>query len=167
MLLLRAVFFTLLMPGTVLILVPWLLLRGQPSSDVWHLDPRSVFGLIAMAAGAGVLLYCILDFAVSGRGTLAPVDPPRKLVRVGLYRHVRNPMYLGVILVLVGEAVFFESRVLSFYAAIVALSFHLFVVLYEEPKLRALFGEEYNAYRSAVPRWVPRLRPARRFGGGP
>ena len=119
-----------------------------------------------MAAGAGVLLYCIRDFAVSGRGTLAPVDPPRKLVRAGLYRHVRNPMYLGVILVLVGEAVFFESRMLSFYATIVALSFHLFVVLYEEPTLRALFGEEYDAYRSEVPRWVPRLRPARRFGGG-
>jgi protein-S-isoprenylcysteine O-methyltransferase Ste14 len=166
MLLLRSIFFALLMPGTVLAVVPWLLLRGQPSSEVWHLDFRSVLGLLLMAVGAGVLLYCIRDFAVSGRGTLAPVDPPRRLVRVGLYRHVRNPMYLGVILVLVGEAVFFESRVLSFYATIVALSFHLFVVLYEEPKLHALFGEEYDAYRAGVPRWIPRLRPARRFGGG-
>lgn len=159
MLLLRAVFFTLLMPGAVLILIPWLLLRGQPSPNVRVVDFPGVLGFLFMAVGAGVLLYCIRDFAVSGRGTLAPVDPPRKLVRVGLYRHVRNPMYLGVVLVLVGESIFFESRVLSFYATIMALVFHLFVVLFEEPGLRALFGHDYEKYRASVPRWIPRLRP--------
>jgi protein-S-isoprenylcysteine O-methyltransferase Ste14 len=161
MLLLRAIFFTLLMPGTVLILIPWLLLRGQPSPNVWVVDLPGVLGFLFMVVGAGVLLYCIRDFAVSGRGTLAPVDPPRKLVRVGLYRHVRNPMYLGVVLVLVGESIFFESRVLSFYATIMALVFHLFVVLLEEPGLRVAFGPDYEKYRASVPRWVPRLRPWR------
>jgi protein-S-isoprenylcysteine O-methyltransferase Ste14 len=96
---------------------------------------------------------------VSGRGTLAPIDPPRHLVRVGLYRHVRNPMYVGALLVLVGEALFFESERLGFYAAIMALVYHLFVVLYEEPRLRDLFSEEYENYRRAVPRWIPRLAP--------
>jgi protein-S-isoprenylcysteine O-methyltransferase Ste14 len=158
-LLLRAILFTLLMPGTVLILIPWLLLRGQPSPNVWVVDPPGVLGCLLIAVGAGVLLYCIRDFAVFGRGTLAPVDPPRKLVRVGLYRHVRNPMYLGVVLVLVGESIFFESRVLSFYATIMALVFHIFVVLFEEPSLRALFGSDYEKYRASVPRWIPRLRP--------
>jgi protein-S-isoprenylcysteine O-methyltransferase Ste14 len=158
MLVLRAVLFTLLLPGTVLILIPWLLLRGQPSPNVWIADPSGVVGFVLMAAGAAVLLYCIRDFAVSGRGTLAPVDPPRKLVRVGLYRHVRNPMYVGAVLVLVGEALFFESEILGFYFAIMALSYHLFVVLYEEPHLQAAFGADYERYRAAVPRWIPRLR---------
>lgn len=158
MLALRAVFFTLLMPGTVVVVVPWLLLRGQPSTD-FRLDLPAVVGATLAIAGAAVLLACIRDFAVSGRGTLAPVDPPRKLVRVGLYRHVRNPMYLGVLLALVGEALFFESAVLGFYAAVVALAFHLFVVLLEEPTLRSSFGADYDRYRASVPRWIPRLRP--------
>ncbi len=159
MLFLRAIFFTLLMPGSALVLIPWLLLRGQPSPHVETIDVPAIIGSILMIAGTGTLLYCIRDFAVSGRGTLAPLDPPRKLVRVGLYRHVRNPMYVGVVLALVGEAIFFESEVLGFYAAIVALSFHLFVVLFEEPSLRALFGADYEKYRASVPRWIPRLRP--------
>jgi protein-S-isoprenylcysteine O-methyltransferase Ste14 len=158
MLALRAVFFTLLMPGTVVVVIPWLLLRGQPSRG-FRLDLPAVVGAALAIAGAGVLLVCIRDFAVSGRGTLAPVDPPRKLVRVGLYRHVRNPMYLGVLLALVGEALFFESAVLGFYAAVVALAFHLFVVLLEEPTLRSSFPADYERYRASVPRWIPRLRP--------
>jgi protein-S-isoprenylcysteine O-methyltransferase Ste14 len=158
MLVLRALFFALLMPGTVVIVIPWLLLRGQPSRDV-RLDLPAVVGSALAIAGAATLLVCIRDFAVSGRGTLAPVDPPRKLVRVGLYRHVRNPMYLGVLLVLVGEALFFESPALGFYAAVLALTFHLFVVLVEEPSLRGSFPSDYERYRTGVPRWIPRLRP--------
>lgn len=158
MLVLRAIFFTLLLPGTVVVVIPWLLLRGQPSRE-FRLDVPAVVGAALAIAGAAVLLACIRDFAVSGRGTLAPVDPPRKLVRVGLYRHVRNPMYLGVLVALVGEALFFESQVLGFYAAVVALAFHLFVVLFEEPSLRSLFGPDYERYRASVPRWIPRLRP--------
>ncbi len=159
LLFLRAVLFTILMPGSALVLIPWLLLRGQPSPHVETIDVPAVIGSILGIAGVSVLLYCVRDFAVSGRGTLAPLDPPRKLVRVGLYRHVRNPMYVGVVLALIGEAIFFESEVLGFYAAIVALSFHLFVVLFEEPSLRALFGADYEKYRASVPRWIPRLRP--------
>lgn len=159
MLPLRVVFFALLFPGTVLILIPWLLLRGQPGPVPSPTEPPRLLGLVFMIAGAGALLSCIRDFAVSGRGTLAPIDPPRHLVCVGLYRHVRNPMYVGALLVLVGEALFFESETLGFYAAIMALVYHLFVVLYEEPRLRYLFSEEYENYRRAVPRWIPRLHP--------
>jgi protein-S-isoprenylcysteine O-methyltransferase Ste14 len=78
---------------------------------------------------------------------------------VGLYRYVRNPMYVAALLVLAGEALFFESETLGFYAGILALAYHLFVVLYEEPRLRDLFSEEYENYRRAVPRWIPRLHP--------
>jgi protein-S-isoprenylcysteine O-methyltransferase Ste14 len=111
-----------------------------------------------MSAGVAALFWCIRDFAVSGRGTLAPVDPPRKLVRVGLYRYVRNPMYVAVLTALFGEVLFFESGTLAIYAGFVWLMFHSFVLLYEEPRLRELFGADYEAYRALVPRWIPRLR---------
>jgi protein-S-isoprenylcysteine O-methyltransferase Ste14 len=121
--------------------------------------PR-VLGLFLIAVGLVPLAVSIRDFAVTGRGTLAPIDPPRKLVRVGLYRHVRNPMYVGVVTALVGESLLFQSRALAIYAVVVWLVFHLFVVLYEEPHLRGTFGPDYDAYREAVPRWIPRFRPA-------
>ena len=120
-----------------------------------------MLGLLLIAVGLVPLLVSIRDFAVSGRGTLAPVDPPRRLVRVGLYRHVRNPMYVGVVTALFGEALFFQSRALAIYAVVAWLAFHLFVVLYEEPHLRDTFPEDYEAYRAAVPRWIPRLRAAK------
>lgn len=158
MLWLRALFFTVLMPGSALVLFPSWILRGEPRpTRDWTQFPR-ILGLLLIAIGLVPLLVSIRDFAVSGRGTLAPIDPPRKLVRVGLYRHVRNPMYVGVVTALAGEALFFESRALAFYALIVWLVFHVFVVLYEEPHLRDAFGADYETYREAVPRWVPRLR---------
>jgi protein-S-isoprenylcysteine O-methyltransferase Ste14 len=157
MLWLRALFFTVLMPGTALVLFPSWILRGQPRPGVAVAEPR-LLGLLLIAAGLVPLLASIRDFAVSGRGTLAPIDPPRKLVRVGLYRHVRNPMYVGVVTALLGEALFFQSRALAIYAVVVWLVFHLFVVLYEEPHLAGAFGDEYVMYRNAVPRWIPRFR---------
>ena len=158
MLALRVLFFTLLLPGTSLVLIPWLLLRREPPARLFLLEPPRLLGLFLMAAGGAALLWCIRDFAVSGRGTLAPVDPPRKLVRVGLYRYVRNPMYVAVVTALFGEALFFESRTLGIYAGLAWLIFHSFVLLYEEPRLRDLFGADYKAYRARVPRWIPRLR---------
>jgi protein-S-isoprenylcysteine O-methyltransferase Ste14 len=158
MLWLRALFFTVLMPGSALVLFPSWILRGQPQpARPWTQSPR-VLGLVLIAIGLVPLFVSIRDFAVSGRGTLAPIDPPRRLVRVGLYRHVRNPMYVGVVTALLGEALFFESRALAIYAAIVWLVFHLFVVLYEEPHLRDTFGADYETYLGAVPRWIPRVR---------
>jgi protein-S-isoprenylcysteine O-methyltransferase Ste14 len=106
--------------------------------------------------GAWVYVRCAWDFAVVGRGTPMPLDPPRELIARGLYRYVRNPMYLGVISVLIGEALLFESVRLLGYAASVAAGFHLFVVLYEEPALRRQFGDSYRRYRESVPRWIPR-----------
>jgi protein-S-isoprenylcysteine O-methyltransferase Ste14 len=156
MLALRAIFFTLLLPGTTVVWIPRMLLAGDAGRA--DLGSWRLAGIPLMAAGAAVLFACIEDFARKGRGTLAPVDPPRKLVAVGLYRYVRNPMYVGVVVTLIGEALFFESRSIGIYAAAAWLVFHLFVVLYEEPHLEGAFGAEYEKYRNTVPRWIPRLR---------
>ena len=164
MLWLRALLATVVLPGSALYLFPSMILRGQPApAHPWTHPPR-LLGLLLIAIGLVPLLLSIRDFAVWGRGTLAPIDPPTRLVRVGLYRHVRNPMYVGVVTAILGEALFFESRALAIYAAVVWMAFHLFVVLYEEPHLRYTFGQEYEAYRRDVPRWIPCLRPATRLG---
>jgi protein-S-isoprenylcysteine O-methyltransferase Ste14 len=106
------------------------------------------------------LLWCVLGFLVEGRGTLAPIDPPRRLVTGRLYQHVRNPMYVGLLTLLAGEAVGFGSIDLTAYAVAVAACVHLFVIGYEEPSLHRRFGAAYDQYRQAVPRWIPRPRSA-------
>lgn len=151
-LLLRNLLFTLLVPGTVAVAVP-LLLAGD--------RPRASGGLLALAcvllgAGAAVYAWTVWDFAAYGRGTPAPIDAPRRLVVRGLYRWTRNPMYVGVLCVILGQALLFRAWALVLYAAGVALAFHLFVRLYEEPHLRRSFGEAYETYRARVPRWLPR-----------
>ena len=153
---LRAIFFTVLLPGTVVVWIPRALLAGETARA--EPGPWRWAGIPLMAAGAAVILTCVVDFARRGRGTLAPVDPPRKLVTAGLYRYVRNPMYVGVVTTLAGEALFFESRSLGIYTAAAWLVFHVWVLVYEEPHLEGAFGEEYEQYRAAVPRWIPRLR---------
>jgi protein-S-isoprenylcysteine O-methyltransferase Ste14 len=156
MLALRSIFFTVLLPGTVVVWIPRMLLArdsGRAGPGPWRW-----VGIPLIAAGAAVILTCIVDFARRGRGTLAPVDPPRKLVTAGLYRYVRNPMYVGVVTTLTGEALFFGSRSLAIYAAAAWLVFHVWVLVYEEPHLESAFGEEYAHYRAAVPRWIPRTR---------
>jgi protein-S-isoprenylcysteine O-methyltransferase Ste14 len=109
--------------------------------------------------GVSVLLRCVWDFFAAGGGTLAPFDPPKLLVVRGLYRFTRNPMYNGVVAVLLGEAWLFRSTSLLQYALFVFVLFHLMVVIYEEPVLEAQFGESYRAYRATVPRWGFTLRP--------
>jgi len=111
-----------------------------------------------MLLGAAIYFRCAWDFAFAGRGTPAPIDPPKELVVKGLYRYTRNPMYIGVLTLLFGEAVFFASRQILIYAGVVFLIFHLFVMLYEEPALRRKFGDSYQRYCSAVPRWFPKIR---------
>jgi protein-S-isoprenylcysteine O-methyltransferase Ste14 len=153
MLWLRSALFALLLPGSVLVWVPlWL------SSDDDHADlgigPLRWIGLPLVVLGAAGLLWCIADFARRGRGTLAPVDPPQFVVRSGLYRVTRNPMYVAVLITLVGEAVLFDSVPLTVWTVVVAVTVHLFVVLYEEPTLHRQFGEPYDAYRATVPRWL-------------
>jgi protein-S-isoprenylcysteine O-methyltransferase Ste14 len=155
-LLLKSIFFTVLLPGTVTVVVPYFILTGRSEGEiggVWH-----GLGLFPIVIGAGILLRCIWEFAVLGRGTLAPVDPPKELVVRGLYRYVRNPMYVAVLSVLLGEALFFGSNALLIYAAGFFVTTHLFVLLYEEPVLRRKFGESYQRYCRTVNRWLPRKR---------
>jgi protein-S-isoprenylcysteine O-methyltransferase Ste14 len=157
MLWLRALFFVLLLPGVIGYAVP-ISIGLDTGRDIGALH---LLGAPLQLAGTAILLWCVRDFAVRGRGTLAPVDPPKQLVAEGLYRWVRNPMYVGVVTVLLGHALWFGSRSLLVYAASVLTGFHLFVMLYEEPTLEESFGDSYRRYRAAVPRWIPRRPSAR------
>jgi protein-S-isoprenylcysteine O-methyltransferase Ste14 len=155
---LRSIAFALLLPGSVLLWVPLGLSAGDPARLGLGGGPARWLGLPLVVLGGGALLWCIAEFARRGRGTLAPVDPPRFVVRSGLYRVTRNPMYVGVLVTLAGEALLFDSLPLAVWAAVVAVTVHLFVVLYEEPTLRRQFGEPYETYLATVPRWLPRPR---------
>ncbi len=153
---LKSLLFLILVPGSVAGLAPYLLLRDRAGSAMVLPEPLQWLGLGLLGLGAAGLLWCFWDFAAHGKGTPAPIDAPRKLVVRGLYRLVRNPMYVSVLLILLGEVLRFEAPRLLGYAAILWLALHLFVVLYEEPNLRRRFGEDYEAYRKRVPRWWPR-----------
>lgn len=149
----RAILFLLLMPGTVAGWLPWAIANEPP---ITHRSPLAVAGVALIAAGWS-LLWCARDFAVRGRGTLAPIDPPRTLVTRGLYEYVRNPMYVGVLTAVFGQLLLFASTPILAYALGVALLFHGMIVIYEEPTLTRSFGSSYNDYRARVPRWIPRL----------
>jgi protein-S-isoprenylcysteine O-methyltransferase Ste14 len=151
MMLLRLLVSIAILPGMVAVVLPWVILRGS------ELTPYAPVALLPLAAGLALSAWCVAEFALRGRGTPAPWDPPRRFVASGPYRVVRNPMYVAVLSVLAVEAIAFGSLRLVLYAALVALGFHLFVLLYEEPTLARTFGESYRAYREAVARWVPRL----------
>jgi protein-S-isoprenylcysteine O-methyltransferase Ste14 len=155
MLWLRTVVFTLIVPGTVLALLPAALL-AIGLGPFFDLGPARWVGLLPLVLGLAVILTCFAAFVRRGRGTPAPYDPPRDLVIAGLYRYVRNPQYLGVVLVTVGEGLLTGAAVLFGYAALLAVAYHLFVKYYEELTLSRLFGEAYVRYREAVPRWLPR-----------
>jgi protein-S-isoprenylcysteine O-methyltransferase Ste14 len=144
--LLPALLAFIALPGTIAYIVPPLI-APTPA------PPPNPLGALVLVAGTSLLLWCVRDFYVAGRGTLAPWSPPRRLVTVGLYRWSRNPMYVAVALVLVGWAVWYRSRGLLIYAAGVCVAFHLRVLLYEEPTLTRMFGDEFIAYRRRVRRW--------------
>jgi protein-S-isoprenylcysteine O-methyltransferase Ste14 len=157
----KTLIFTILAPGTVTVLVPYLLVSSSTARFSVELGTLRYFGLIPLLVGAATYAWCAWEFVSSGRGTPAPVDPPKELVVQGLYQHVRNPMYVmyvGVLSILLGEVLLFQSALLFAYTALVLLAFHLFVVSYEEPTLGRKFGESYARYRSSVPRWLPRLK---------
>lgn len=151
---LRALLAVLACPGIVAGLIPAFLVRHAPSHPALALPGA---GLLAL--GAGLLLWCVRDFFVAGRGTLAPWDPPRHLVIVGLYRHVRNPMYLAVLALVAGWSVLYASPWTAGYAALLALIFHVRVTRFEEPWLRGQFGAGWESYSASVPRWVPSPGP--------
>jgi len=152
---LRSLIFTIAVPGTVTIVVPWLILK-RGAGNVVPQPVRVAVGAVLIAAGAIALLACIVEFALRGRGTLAPIDPPRRFVATGLYRFTRNPMYVAVVTVLAGEALAWSSTALAGYAVLMLVVFHLFVVAWEEPALRRQFGESYVDYCRRVPRWLGR-----------
>lgn len=159
---LKTLLFTVLVPGTVAFYVPRRMLSSGAAGDL-NLGAVRFVGFPLLAAGIAGYLWCAWNFAAVGLGTPAPIDPPKHLVVRGPYRYVRNPMYVSVASVLFGEALFFRSSALLWYASAVFLFFHLFVVLYEEPALTGTFGESYQNYRNRVPRWIPWLRSHTRW----
>jgi protein-S-isoprenylcysteine O-methyltransferase Ste14 len=152
---LRSLFWTVLMPGTVTLYIPYLIVTRWSPAVIVRWGAAQLLSLIPIALGAAILLHCIWNFAVIGRGTLSPLDAPRRLVVQGLYRYVRNPMYVGVIMILSGEALLFESLALLKYAGGCFLLFNLVIMLYEEPMLRSQFGKSYERYCRNVGRWLP------------
>jgi protein-S-isoprenylcysteine O-methyltransferase Ste14 len=156
-LLFKNLLFSLIVPGTVAIYIPLRLVEER--SPVWGLGPA--VGILGLLLGAFVYSWCVWDFATFGRGTPAPIDAPKRLVVRGLYRYTRNPMYVGVLTVILGWAFIFGAANLGLYALAVGTCFHLFVILYEERHLRAEFGSEYDAYCLQVARWLPLSRPRR------
>ncbi len=159
MLWLRTVLFTIVVPGTELVLLPLVVVLLDLGPRI-ELGAVRYSGLVPLLVGLVMILRCFADFVHRGRGTPAIYDPPRELVVAGLYRYVRNPQYVGVVLIIVGEALLSGMVILFGYAALMAIGYHLFVRYYEEPTLGRLFGEPYARYRAAVPRWLPK-RPDR------
>jgi protein-S-isoprenylcysteine O-methyltransferase Ste14 len=149
--------FVLTVPGTVVGVGPFLLSRWQIAPPFFGWPLVRWLGGVLIVCAAPIFVDFVVRFARQGRGTPAPVAPPRHLVVGGGFRYVRNPGYIAVVSLLLGQALLFGSTRLVWYAAAVALAFHAFVVLYEEPTLRRQFGAEYEAYCRAVPRWFPRL----------
>ena len=149
---LKNALFTVVMPGTFAGLVPpWL---AADSTEPMGLPGPLAFCLLAL--GSFVYLRCVWDFAVFGKGTPAPIDEPKRLVIRGFYRYTRNPMYLAILSVVGGWALFLSAAILVAYAVALFVFFSLFVRLYEEPHLSKKFGDEYAAYVEQVGRWLPR-----------
>ena len=155
-LLLRSAFWTIAFPGFVAGYIPWRYF-GVSQVDFDRANPIHLFAGLLIALGALLLLACIYEFAARGRGTLSPADPPKELVVQGLYRYVRNPMYLSVMTVVTGEILLTRSIALLFYLLIFFALANLFVRGYEEPYLRSRFGESYERYLRDVGRWLPRV----------
>lgn len=149
--------FLVLAPGTAAGLVPYWISRWRTGPAPLGLEPLRWAGAALVLAGLPVLLDSFARFALQGLGTPAPVAPTRHLVVSGPYRHVRNPMYVAVVSLVLGQGLLLGSRAVLGYALALWLVFHLFVLGYEEPTLRRTFGAEYEAFRANVPRWIPRL----------
>jgi protein-S-isoprenylcysteine O-methyltransferase Ste14 len=152
----RSLLWTILLPGFFAGYVPWRFF-GLGQIRLEWLNLTSLLGLIGIGLGVVLLAACIVEFARSGRGTLSPMDPPRHLVIRGLYKYVRNPMYLSVTTIVLGEVLLTHSLALAVYWAIWFVGVNLFVMGYEEPTLHRRFGSSYDEYTEHVGRWVPRL----------
>jgi protein-S-isoprenylcysteine O-methyltransferase Ste14 len=159
--LIRALVYATLFVGFVLVFLPARLLSWSGIVRPAATGAPQVIALAVGAIGAALAVWCVLAFAIVGKGTPAPFDPPRRLVVRGPYRMVRNPMYLGAGLALAAATLFYQSLILLGFTALFLVATHTFVVAYEEPTLRRTFGEEYEDYCRRVRRWLPSFR-----GGG-
>lgn len=153
---LRSLFFLVFVPGLLIGYVPYLI--SKTDMELFPPEALAYLAFPLWLAGAAAMIWCFWNFIVSGKGTPAPIDPPRELVVVGLYRYVRNPMYVAGLIGLLGW--FCWSPSLSMIVAVIIffLATHLFVTLYEEPNLKKRFGNSYEHYLKKIPRWIPKLR---------
>ena len=151
--------FFLMAPGMVAGLIPWLLTGWRTRQPLPYWAPMRALGVILLGAGVIALVRAFARFVAEGLGTPAPIAPPERLVVGGEYRYVRNPMYMAVLATVIGQALLLGQLVLVGYAAVLWLVSAAFVRWYEEPTLTRRFGADYQAYRRAVPAWLPRLRP--------
>ncbi len=150
MLVLKNILFTVVVPGTVGVYLPLILSRCRGAATGVSFGPAIIFFVI----GGSIYFWCLFDFASFGRGTPAPIDPPKQLVRRGLYRYSRNPMYVGVLTVIYGWAILYQNLAVAVYGIVVACCFYSFVVFFEEPILKKRFGSEYEQFCAEVPRWL-------------
>ena len=150
--------FLVIAPGTIAVLIPYWICRWHMAPPLLGWSAIRVIGAVLIVTGLPLLLDSFARFAIQGLGTPAPVAPPRHLVVSGLYRYVRNPMYVAVSAMVFGQGLFFGSVQVLQYGLAVVVGFHLFVLLYEEPTLRGKFGSEYSNYCQHVRRWWPRMR---------
>ena len=154
--------FLVIAPGIVAGYVPWRICRCHVEAPLLGNPTFRLVGVLLIVIGLPVLLDCFARFALQGLGTPAPVFPTRHLVISGLFRYVRNPMYVSVVSLILGQGLFFGSVLVIEYGIAVWAAFCLFVLMYEEPILRKSFGTEYEEFCANVPRWIPRLRPWQR-----
>jgi protein-S-isoprenylcysteine O-methyltransferase Ste14 len=154
--LVRAMTYATLFVGLVLVFVPARLLSWAGIVRPDSTGAMQIAGMVVGAAGGALAIWCVLTFAVTGRGTPAPFDPPVRLVISGPYRFVRNPMYIGAGLALAGAALAYASPLILAYLCLLAIASHLFVVIHEEPALKRSFGQEYDSYFQKVGRWIPK-----------
>ena len=155
-----ALFFAVA-PSSVAGLVPWWITGWEFRPPFFDLDATRAVGILLIVAGLPGLVDSFARFALQGLGTPAPIAPTQNLVVTGLYRYVRNPIYVALVAVILGQAVLFGDQRLLGYGVLVWLAFHIFVLAYEEPTLWQSYGAEYESYRANVPRWLPRLTPWR------
>jgi protein-S-isoprenylcysteine O-methyltransferase Ste14 len=153
--------FVLVMPGSVIGLVPFLLSGWRLQPPLLGMVALRWLGALLLLLGTPVFIDFVVRFVREGRGTPVPVAPTQRLVVGGPFRYVRNPGYLAVLSMISGQGLFLGNEDVLLYAFCVAIGFHLFVVLYEEPALRRQFGARYQSYCSEVPRWIPRRTPAK------
>src|SRR5437660_188542 len=149
--------FFLVAPAMLAGVIPWSITHWEFRPPFLAAEATRLAGLAFIIAGVPGLLDSFARFALQGLGTPAPIAPPRNLVVSGLYRYVRNPIYVAVVAIILGQAVLMGDWRLIVYGALLWLAFHVFVVAYEEPTLERTFGREYEAFRAAVPRWIPRM----------